>query len=387
MSNILLLFFKMETMNKRVYLLFICLSILLVQNIFAQKKLLTNFPNGFTLKEIRSRLAYRFVNSKHALYVGKWIGYYETFTHSAAFEYAVVDKLMKLIQDKSDYLLTKEKQYLPPRNHVDLNTFGSLPLKLYKVIKKKCYFDLGMSYADSQWEVSADANPKQKEWADKGYTWQTRLWIDDMYMIPILQIEGYASVFYADNHNNKETVFEVQFKKGGYGEGSDFPNTFAPFNSGTNVVQVGGTGGNNILEMDIYNAYEDGDLRRDFSMALGYNDSRKGGKSEALNQNGKTAQACDCLNQVRRRGFGYQTTETSPVDIKTSDKNEFFLIVEHERRVELAFEGHRWFDLIRTGRASKEFKLNETNLITPIPQKQVDVNPELQQSDYQITPK
>ena len=135
--------------------------------------------------------------------------------------------------------------------------------------------------------------------------------------------------------------------------------------------------------MDIYNAYEDGDLRRDFSMALGYNDSRKGGKSEALNQNGKIAQACDCLNQVRRRGFGYQTTETSPVDIKTSDKNEFFLIVEHERRVELAFEEHR----IRTGRASKRFKLNETNLITPIPQKQVDVNPELKQSDYQITPK
>lgn len=38
----------METMNKRVYLLFICLSVLLVQNIFAQKNLLTNFPNGFT---------------------------------------------------------------------------------------------------------------------------------------------------------------------------------------------------------------------------------------------------------------------------------------------------------------------------------------------------
>ena len=33
----------METMNKRVYLLFICLSVLFVQNIFAQKNLLTNF--------------------------------------------------------------------------------------------------------------------------------------------------------------------------------------------------------------------------------------------------------------------------------------------------------------------------------------------------------
>lgn len=243
-----------------------------------------------------------------------------------------------------------------------------------------------------------------------------------------LNNEGYASVFHADNHNSKEAVFEVQFKKGGFDEGSNFPNAFAPFNSGTNVVQVGGTGGNNIPEMDIYNAYEEGDLRRDFSMALGYNDSRKNGEwvesryvkkyfdipyqggdsnnnfpviryadvllmyAEALNQNGKTAQACDYLNQVRRRGFGYQTTETSPVDIKTSNKSEFFLAVEHERRVELAFEGHRWFDLIRTGRAievmkSKGFKLNETNLTTPIPQKQVDVNPELKQNDYQITPK
>jgi len=243
-----------------------------------------------------------------------------------------------------------------------------------------------------------------------------------------LNNEGYASVFHADNHNSKEAVFEVQFKKGGYGEGSNFPNAFAPFNSGNNVVPVGGNGGNNIPEMDMYNAYEEGDLRRDFSMALGYNDSRKDGEwvesryvkkyfdtpyqngdsnnnfpviryadvllmyAEALNQNGKTAQACNYLNQIRRRGFGYQTTETSPVDIQTSDKNVFFLAVEHERRVELAFEGHRWFDLIRTGRAievmtGKGFKLNATNLTVPVPQKQIDVNPALTQNDYQITPK
>ena len=243
-----------------------------------------------------------------------------------------------------------------------------------------------------------------------------------------LNNDGYASVFDANNHNSKEGVFEVQFKKGGYGEGSRFPNNYAPENSGTNVVSVGGTGGNNIPEMDIYNAYEEGDLRRDFSMALGYNDNRKDGEwvesrhirkffdvpyqnddsnnnypvirfsdvllmyAEALNQNGKTTQACEYLNKVRRRGFGYQTTETSPFDINTSDKQTFFLAVEHERRVELAFEGHRWFDLVRTDRAlevmtTKGFKLNTTNMICPIPQKQIDVNPNLTQNDYQITPK
>ncbi|GHV51079.1 membrane protein [Bacteroidia bacterium] len=243
-----------------------------------------------------------------------------------------------------------------------------------------------------------------------------------------LNIDGYAGVFNPNTHNSKEAVFEVQFKKGGFSEGNSLPNDYAPENSGTNVISVGSTGGNNIPEMDIYNAYEEGDLRRDFSMSLGYNDSRKDGEwvesryikkffdvpyqsgdnnnnipvyryadillmyAEALNENGKTEQACNYLNQVRRRGFGYQTTEASPKDITATDKNQFFRAVEQERRVELAFEGHRWFDLIRTGRAlevmaSKGFKLNATNLTCPIPQKQIDVNPALTQNDYIITPK
>ena len=240
-----------------------------------------------------------------------------------------------------------------------------------------------------------------------------------------LNIDGYKNVFSPVNHNSKEGIFEIQFLKGGYGEGSNYANNFAPENSGTNVVAVGGTGGNNIPEMDIYNAYEEGDLRRDFSMSLGYYDNRKNNEwvesryvckfmdvpyqnndasnnypviryadvilmyAEALNQNGKTAEACKYLNMTRRRGFGYQTTETSPVDLQTTDKAQFALMVEQERRVELAFENHRWFDLIRTGRAvevmrSKGFSLKETNLICPIPQKQIDVNPKLTQNDYRI---
>lgn len=240
-----------------------------------------------------------------------------------------------------------------------------------------------------------------------------------------LNIDGYKNVFSPVNHNSKEGIFEIQFLKGGYGEGSNYANNFAPENSGTNVVAVGGTGGNNIPEMDIYNAYEEGDLRRDFSMSLGYYDNSKNNEwvesryvckfmdvpyqnndasnnypviryadvilmyAEALNQNGKTAEACKYLNMTRRRGFGYQTTETSPVDLQTTDKAQFALMVEQERRVELAFENHRWFDLIRTGRAvevmrSKGFSLNETNLICPIPQKQIDVNPKLTQNDYRI---
>lgn len=242
-----------------------------------------------------------------------------------------------------------------------------------------------------------------------------------------LNIDGYASVFNANNHNSKEAVFEVQFKKGGYSEGNNFPNAFAPENSGTSVVSVGGAGGNNVPEQEMYDSYGAGDLRRDFSMRLGYTnnktnkwvDSRYVSKyfdtpyqdgdsnnnfpvirfadvllmyAEALNQNGKTADACTYLNKIRRRGYGYQTTATTSVDVNTTDKGVFFLEVEKERRAELAFEGHRWFDLVRTDRAvevlkSKGYKLNETNLICPIPQKQIDVNPKLSQNNYKIEPK
>lgn len=175
---------------------FFILLVLLPFQLFAQKNVLTDFPKGYTPEEVGERLSYRFVDSKHALYVGKWIGYYETFTWSGALEYAAMTKnhkLLKLIRKKFDYLLTEEKQYLPPKTHVDLNTFGSLALKLYRITKDKRYRDLGMSYADSQWEVPEKATPEEKEWADKGYTWQTRLWIDDMYMITILQVEAYRA--------------------------------------------------------------------------------------------------------------------------------------------------------------------------------------------------
>lgn len=260
------------------------------------------------------------------------------------------------------------------------------------------------------------AGPKLKEVIDLG---QYALLENDHGSI---NAEGYLKIFDPLNHNHKESIFDVQFKKGGYGEGSNFPNNYAPQNSGTSVVPVGGTSGNNLPTEDMYEAYEDNDFRRDISMATSYvnsegetieasfvtkykdtpyqnNDANNNFPviryadvllmyAEVLNENNNTPEACTYLNQVRRRGFGYQTNETSPYDINTTDKNEFKLKVEQERRVELAFECHRWFDLIRTGRAvevmsAKGFKLDATNLLCPIPQTQIDLNPNvLTQNTY-----
>jgi rhamnogalacturonyl hydrolase YesR len=50
---------------------------------------------------------------------------------------------------------------------------------------------MGLEYADTQWELPPNANKEEKSWSDKGFSWQTRLWIDDMYMITVVQNEAY----------------------------------------------------------------------------------------------------------------------------------------------------------------------------------------------------
>ena len=70
------------------------------------------------------------------------------------------------------------------------------------------------------------------------------------------------------------------------------------------------------------------------------------------------------------------------------------LAIEKERRLELAFEGHRWFDLLRTGRAievmnnvkgpngtSLGYVVTENRLRWPIPQAELDKNTKLIQNE------
>lgn len=228
-------------------------------------------------------------------------------------------------------------------------------------------------------------------------------------------LPSYADVFKVANKNNKESVFDIQYKSGGAGEGNAWPNSFAPQNSGNSVIAFGGDG-NNQPTTDIINAYEAGDLRKDVSVATSYTNAagqvipdkfiRKyydvpvakndNGNNipliryadvilmyaEALNEVGyqANADAFTYLNMVRTRaGLARKTAADLPA------QQAFRLAIEQERRVELAFEGHRWFDLVRTGRAipvlnSKKDQirlvsdLTENNLVFPVPQSQIDIN-------------
>ena len=71
------------------------------------------------------------------------------------------------------------------------------------------------------------------------------------------------------------------------------------------------------------------------------------------------------LNRVRRRAFGVSDTS---VDI-TSTGSALTDAIYHERRMELVGEGHRFFDLVRTNRATQEIEgfTPNKNEIFPIP--------------------
>jgi hypothetical protein len=73
--------------------------------------------------------------------------------------------------------------------------------------------------------------------------------------------------------------------------------------------------------------------------------------AEALNEMGRTNDAYPWINMVRRRAFGLPISTASAKDLQAGlSQSAFREVVYKERRLELACEGHRWFDLVRTGR-------------------------------------
>ncbi len=90
--------------------------------------------------------------------------------------------------------------------------------------------------------------------------------------------------------------------------------------------------------------------------------------AEAANELGNTATAITNLNKVRTRAQLPNTTANSQAALRTA--------IWHERRVELAMEGDRFVDLVRTGQAltvlgASGFKANK-NEVFPIPQNAIN---------------
>lgn len=73
----------------------------------------------------------------------------------------------------------------------------------------------------------------------------------------------------------------------------------------------------------------------------------------------------------------------SGLDIIAADTREALLLaIENERRIEFAFEPHRWFDLIRTNRAAEVLGLNDSKrYVMPIPADQLLLDKVLEQNE------
>ena len=94
-------------------------------------------------------------------------------------------------------------------------------------------------------------------------------------------------------------------------------------------------------------------------------------KAEALAEQGKDADALVQLNRIRVRAG---LTASPATLVGQALKDEIFL----QRRLELALEGHYFFDLVRTARASKEFTgWNDNFSLLPIPDRDIKANPAL----------
>ena len=188
---------------------------------------------------------------------------------------------------------------------------------------------------------------------------------------------SYADVFDPAKKNNVESVFEVQYQANtDVGEWSGFTYNFYPRESNGAVIKFTGAngGGWNIPTHEIMGAYETGDLRKSVSIADGYTDNsgnwvavpfitkfyhthnvqgRPGDNwpviryadvllmlAEAINEQSGPGDAYDYVNPIRVRAG------LEPLSGLT--KESFRIAVLKERRIELAFENHRWYDLKRT---------------------------------------
>lgn len=249
----------------------------------------------------------------------------------------------------------------------------------------------------------AKASAKAKEVMDLGAGYD--LWAN------------FADAFAIANENGKESVFEVQASGLVTGEGSFMQGYMRPpFDRVNNIAGFG----DDPPTQSIYDAYRADDKRKAATLRLysttgtpaapstvvfpcyvskyldpsatGNNDGSNNFPvirysdvllmyAESLNEQAAgNTEAYNAINRVRNRaGLPNLTTGLSQANFRDS--------VLLERRLELAFEGHRRYDLMRTKRLVSAMKtqnpaisVSEIHYLLPIPQTERDVNPLLTQN-------
>jgi rhamnogalacturonyl hydrolase YesR len=150
----------------------------------------SNWPAGVSPKEIGKRVAENFVARKFDFETNpkrKYVIYPEACAWYGSLTLARLigdQDLQSRLVRKFDLLLTPEgAKRISPGAHVDYRVFGIVPLEIYLQTKEKKYLELGQGLADKQW-----TNP-----TPDGITGEARYWIDDMYMIPAVQVQAFRA--------------------------------------------------------------------------------------------------------------------------------------------------------------------------------------------------
>jgi len=233
---------------------------------------------------------------------------------------------------------------------------------------------------------------------------------------------NFGDIFKPEADNGSEVVFETQFQGGGsYGNGFNF---WVRPRNGSTIFGLGFC----LPTQDLVDEFEESDPRLRYTVIrpgdiisdevssfpfeaawapeTGYScgkyvvDIPVGTNAERHEQNQKNIryaevllgyaeaafrlqkpdEAVDKINDVRERARGGNSSVLP--DVEVSD--DIFAAIVHERRVELALEGKRYFDLVRWGLADEElgplgYKVARLGLY-PVPQSEMDSNHNLVQN-------
>lgn len=218
------------------------------------KDYFSDFPQGADPVEVGQIVANRFLSRPHSN-TGSWyteeqqkdstlfnnpVGYVvypDVCAWYGALLYAKEvknqDLIDRLTERAAKVVYGEEQNLIPVANHVDNNVFGVIPLEVYENTKDQRFLDLGLYMADEQFkeltpEEVAKLKPNEQQWYNQGLSWNTRMWIDDMYMITILQAQAYkitGDKKYIERAGKEMVVYldELQKENGLFHHADDVP--------------------------------------------------------------------------------------------------------------------------------------------------------------------
>lgn len=319
-----------------------------------------------------------------------------------------------------------------------IRLFGGVPL-MTEILPIEDYYKIGRASKEEVWaQIKADLTEAAAVLPEPGYDGratkysalgiladvhlnlgeysESKAAIDQVINSGKYQLQAdFADVMKEKNNNGKHSIFAIQFLNQS-GEGN-----YLPLNDGARDISIsdwpygeGGPGRHVTPSKQIWDLYDTADLRRDLTLRDSFTDVNgsvindyywivKRGinntpfsstgecglnhivmryaealliSAEVENQLGNGARAVELINMIRSRA--------GLADFASTDQAAIHEEVYMQRRLELAFEQERWFDIIRSGKATEiltefinyvgtpKYVFTDKNLLFPIPEIEIE---------------